>query len=170
MIYFKDLTSLDEEGKYNFIVWKKDELLADLIMSKPIEFSVIDLELWINNNSLDKNQFFKCVCRKSDSKVIGLARLMFIDRDSKVAEIGLYIGNVEDRNNKIGSEIIHLLTEFANRELQLNKIYAKINETNTGSIKLFLRLGFILEGILKKHYYSSIRKDFVDVFIYSKFM
>lgn len=170
MIYFKSLTSLSVDQKIKFIQWKKDEKLSELIMSEARKMTIEDIDSWILKNTNDRNQFFKCVCRSSDDEIIGLARLMYIDYDSKNAEVGLYIGNENDRNKNLGYEIISKLIDTARTDFKLNKIIAKINELNHASIKLFLKHDFIKEGNLKKHFYSSVNDNYFDVFIYSKFL
>jgi ribosomal-protein-alanine N-acetyltransferase len=105
----------------------------------------------------------------SDNKLIGLARLMFIDQVSRIAEVGLYIGDKEDRKGMYGSAILNQLIEVAERKYHLNKVFAKIHNNNIGSMKLFENAGFVLEGNLREHYYSNVTNEFVSVAVVSKF-
>jgi ribosomal-protein-alanine N-acetyltransferase len=169
MIFFQDLNNISQQDKQKFIQWKADIELCDLIMSKPMNLSLEKLEEWIKNNSNDSNQYFKSVYRVSDNKLIGLARLMFIDQVSRIAEVGLYIGDKEDRKGMYGSAILNQLIEVAERKYHLNKVFAKIHNNNIGSMKLFENAGFVLEGNLREHYYSNVTNEFVSVAVVSKF-
>lgn len=170
MIFFKDLNKINQQDKQKFIEWKGNIELCDLIMSTPVNLSMVQLDYWIKNNSNDTNQYFKAVHRVSDNKLIGLARLMFVDKVSRIAEVGLYIGDIEDRNGKYGTEILNKLIEVAKGQYLLNKVFAKIHNRNIGSIKLFERAGFVVEGNLRDHYFSNIENEFFSVFILSKFL
>lgn len=170
MIFFKDLRELNEDDKQKFIKWKCDEELCDLIMSVPIHLNFDQLESWIHINSSDTNQYFKCVHRDSDNKLIGLARLMFIDRVSQIAEVGLYIGDLEDRKGQYGSFILNRLIEAAHTKYNLNKVFAKIHDKNIGSKRLFEKAGFIVEGCLREHYFSINKNEFISVLILSKYL
>jgi RimJ/RimL family protein N-acetyltransferase len=170
MIFFQDLNKISQHDKQKFIEWKADAELCDLIMSTPVNLSSEQLEYWIENNFNDPNQYFKSVHRVSDNKLIGLARLMFIDQISRIAEVGLYIGDIEDRKGKYGTAILNQLIEVAEKKYLLNKIFAKIQNHNFGSIKLFKKAGFIEEGLLRDHYFSKISNEFIDVLILSKFI
>jgi ribosomal-protein-alanine N-acetyltransferase len=170
MIFFQDLYSLEQFEKQKFIDWKGDIDLCDLIMSSPVNLNLEQLDNWIEKNSTDNHQYFKCVYRKSDNKLIGLARLMFIDLDSRIAEIGLYIGDIEDRKGKYGTEILNNLVKVAISEFNLNKVFAKIQNDNIGSLRLFENAGFIVEGCLREHYFSLNKNQFITVVVLSKFL
>ena len=139
-------------------------------MSNPVNLNLEQLENWIEKNTRDVNQYFKSVHRLEDNKLIGLARLMYIDFDSRIAEIGLYVGDLEDRNGGYGVEILNHLVNIASNHYKLNKEFARIHEKNTGSIKLFEKDGFIVEGCLRDHYCSSLNSGYLNVLLFSKFL
>lgn len=170
MIFFQDLNNISQQDKQKFIQWKGDIEICDLIISTPVNLSLKQLEHWIKNNSNDSNQYFKSVYRVYDNKLIGLARLMFIDQVSQIAEVGLYIGDKEDRKGKYGSAILNQLIEAAEKKYHLNKVFAKIHNDNFGSMKLFEKAGFVQEGRLRDHYFSNNSIKFIDVLILSKFI
>jgi RimJ/RimL family protein N-acetyltransferase len=170
MIKFKDLSKLNCFEKQRLIDWKSDSELSDKIMSIPVTLSLNELELWIQNNEKDQNQFCKSVHLIFDDHLIGLARLMFIDTEAKIAEVGLYIGDVKNRKGNYGTEILNSLITIAREIYDLNKLYARININNIGSIKLFEKFDFIIEGNLREHYFSKINDEYVTVLIMSKFI
>jgi len=49
----------------------------------------------------------------------------------------------------------------------MNKISVEVVEFNKGVLKLYKKIGFIEEGILKKHYY--IESKYYDIYLLSKF-
>ena len=74
--------------------WKLGLLPFKKIDEKKEKINLKEAEKWIDINSSDKNQVLRGIFLIKENKkiLIGLARLMFIDYKSKVAELGIYIG------------------------------------------------------------------------------
>lgn len=148
--------------------WKSDIKLSDLIVSEPVNLSSEEAKKWVVKNSKDSNQVFMGI--HYDKRLIGIARLMFIDNSAKTAEIGLYIGTKVSRGKGVGKSVISNLIEIADSELNLNKLYAKVRKSNKASLELFIKMGFVREGLLKYHYKSRLTGDFDDIVHLAKYL
>jgi RimJ/RimL family protein N-acetyltransferase len=153
--------------------WKANRKLASEIMSVPREYDRNETESWISKNSNDPNQkLFGIYYTNNNAKnaeLIGIYRLMFIDFESRVAEIGLYIGEASFQSKGLGKQVMNLGLKYAFQKLKLNKLYARIRSDNEKSIKTFKKFGFELEGVLQQHYFDHQTKKFDDIHLVSLF-
>jgi RimJ/RimL family protein N-acetyltransferase len=156
--------------------WKDDITLAtDIMAYKNKSLTLKDAEEWIIRNTSDKNQrlfgiyYFPENSQSNNSILIGVFRLMFIDFQARVAEVGLFIGDRSYLGKGNGSKVLAVGISIAFEKLGLRKLFARIRSGNFKSRKLFEKKGFINEGNLKKHFYNSLSNEFEDVLIFSFF-
>jgi len=81
------------------------------------------------------------------------------------AMLGYWIGE-PFRNNGFATEAVSRITRYAFEELKLVRIYAKLFETNTGSIKVLEKTGFELEGVFRQAVFKEGR--FMNQLQYAK--
>lgn len=104
------------------------------------------------NDKSNRNIYFGLE-ELSTKKYIGVFQLTNIDYISRNGVLGFIIGDMENQGKGYGYQANSLLINFAFHQLNLKKIISYIVEDNIPSIKLFNKLGFKQEGILKKHFY-----------------
>lgn len=94
------------------------------------------------------------ICTKDDKRagIISLTRKG--DRADKMAEIGLWI-HPDHHGNGYGTEASKLLTEYGFKQLNYHKIYARAFENNKPSQKVWEKLSFTTEGVLRDHVYTQ---------------
>lgn len=161
------LKNLDDSFIPFLINWKKDEELAYLIMAKTSENSETDIRNWIDKNQSDPNQRIWGIYSNDLNKPIGIGRLMFIDWESGVTELGVYIGENDAKGKGYGKQSVRLLLENAFIRLKLRKVFLKVLSTNIEAINLYKKLNFKVEGILKNHY--LVKKNLHDIIYMSIF-
>ncbi|TXT58574.1 MAG: Spermidine N(1)-acetyltransferase [Promethearchaeota archaeon] len=93
------------------------------------------------------------VWHKKDEKIIGMGGLNLINFVIRKANLWMEIGEFQYWSKGLASEAVELLLEYGFNELNLHKIYAGIFEPNIPSWKCAERVGFKLEGKLKKSVY-----------------
>lgn len=94
---------------------------------------------------------FFAICDKNNGKHIGNIKLDFHDKKANVSELGLLIGNKDYWGKGIGSEACRLMMRYGFETMNLRKIYLAVYESNPYAKKLYEKLGFQLEGTLRKH-------------------
>lgn len=82
------------------------------------------------------------VVLKDEDRLIGNASIMDIQHLHQRAEIGLFIGEANDRGKGYGQEIIKLLLDYGFRYLNLNNIMLKVFSGNKTAINTYLKCGF----------------------------
>ena len=80
-----------------------------------------------------------------------------------LTEIGYWI-HPDEWGNGYATDAVRCLCEYAFNELRLNKVYAKVFQTNNASCRVLEKVGFEREGTLRNEAY--VAGEFVDVFRY----
>jgi len=99
--------------------------------------------------------------------LIGLVNLDGLDFTNSHAEIGIALTKTSCRGQGLAAEALNLMIQYAFAELGLHRIWARIIEGNTASVRLFRKLGFQPEGRLRQHVLRQ--GQFRDMMIYGLF-
>ena len=86
---------------------------------------------------------------------VGNVKLGPIDWNHRFADTGILIGDEKQHGRGIGTESMILLRDYAFEVLALRKLIASAYEDNIGSMRLFERAGFEVEGVRKSQYLSE---------------
>jgi RimJ/RimL family protein N-acetyltransferase len=102
---------------------------------------------------------------ESTGEFLGMAALVHVDQQGRQAEAG-YIVSPEARGRGIAVRALNLLTEWALRELALERVELRITADNSASVRVAERCGFVREGLLRSvHFKQGLR---ADVAVYSR--
>jgi RimJ/RimL family protein N-acetyltransferase len=82
---------------------------------------------------------------KEDERLIGMARIEWIEWSHGAGGLKLAIGNANDRRQGYGSEIMRLMLRFAFEELNLYRLSAEVGEDNLAGMALLKKFGFVEE-------------------------
>ena len=91
------------------------------------------------------NSFHFMVRSKEDERLIGLARIEWIEWSHGAGGLKLAIGDVKDRRQGYASEVMQLLLRFAFDELNLYRLSAVVGEDNLAGLALLKKFGFVEE-------------------------
>lgn len=89
---------------------------------------------------------------KFSNALIGVVGLTYVDWVRRKAEASIYLAK-EYGGYGAGTLALKLLCEYGFNTVNLNRIYAEIYLYNEGSIRLFEKVGFKLEGELRESNY-----------------
>lgn len=96
-------------------------------------------------------------------RLVGTCQLHAIHPVHRSAELQIRIGDAEYRGRGYGTEAVSLLLRFAFHDLNLNRVYLHVFETNKVAIGLYEKLGFTREGVLRQA--AHIDGTYVDVVV-----
>ena len=113
--------------------------LPDYMM--PVSFK--DLENYFEQNAFSRNNVLLAVIERETLEFIGTVRLAHINWISRVAVIGIMLGDDEKRGLGYASEMTKLIVDYAFNTLNLHKLTASAHNANLPSLKCFQRLGYI---------------------------
>jgi RimJ/RimL family protein N-acetyltransferase len=79
-------------------------------------------------------------------RLIGNCSFMNINWTIRSAEVGIFIGEKSCWNKGYGAEVMSLLLKFGFNNLNLNRIYLRVDDANKGGIRAYEKAGFVHEG------------------------
>ena len=136
------LDALTEEDKHQILAWRNSIELKRLTGWSPfIPLCKDDISI---ANSSTMIQF--AIRAAASQEMIGYICLSNIDWSNANADLGIFIGDIENRGRHYGSTAIICLLEYAFRELNLHRVQADVVEYNTQAIDVYRDLGFKHEG------------------------
>ncbi len=84
-----------------------------------------------------------------DDCLVGTCQLHSISQIHRSAELQIRIGRKDARGRGIGKEACSLLLYYAFQDLNLNRVFLHVFETNEPAIRLYISSGFTKEGTLR---------------------
>lgn len=166
LVYLRPVDQKDLERTFH---WRNDPEMVKLVKGYRFPVSKTNEEQWLNkvmNDRGNESIYYAIDCLENNEH-IGLINLHLIDWISRVANLGIIIGDTIDHKKGYGEEACRLLIEDAFDNFNLNKISLEVADYNIKAISLYKKLNFKIEGTLKEHYF--IDKKLHDVFIMSLF-
>ncbi len=100
---------------------------------------------------------------EADEKLIGTAGIHRINWASRNGYFGIAIFDKNYWNMGIGTEATSLILKYAFEYLNLHKILLEVYEYNKRAIRVYEKLGFKKEGVLRKNHY--LKGKYYDVIV-----
>ncbi len=105
-----------------------------------------------------KTSFQFLIVHKKDNQEIGIVKIQSIDAHKK-GDIVYFIGDENYLGRGLGTQAIKLALKIAFQKLDLRKIHGPCFKSNRASISAALKAGYVIEGILKSHYFLNGVED-----------
>lgn len=137
------------------------EVEAQLFSQRP---PTIDEHLrWLADVDVrgDRHEFM--IVERTSGRSVGTIGLSRIEPLHRRAEYGVLIGEPGARGKGLASEASRLLLDYAFQALGLARVYLHVFADNEAAIRLYERVGFVQEGLLRRHVYKQGR--FRDVIV-----
>ena len=155
-IYLRPL--LPEDASQQYVDWINDKEINRYLETRHSEQTVESCIEFIDLMNKDKNSYLFGVFLKENSAHIGNCKLGFINPHHLSGQLSLFIGERGYWGQGYAKEIIHALTKFGFRTLNLERIEAGCYEDNIGSLRAFIRCGYTVEGFFRKNVISDGRR------------
>ncbi|XP_050665895.1 alpha/beta-tubulin-N-acetyltransferase 9 isoform X2 [Leptidea sinapis] len=129
--------------------WMKSKELQNLTASEPLSLSE-EYEMqksWKEDDDkctfiiLDKDKYLKC--NDEVDSMIGDTNIFITDKALAQGEIEIMIAEESARGKKYGWEAVTTMLWFGAKYIKLKRYEAKISMSNTVSIRMFTKLGFV---------------------------
>jgi RimJ/RimL family protein N-acetyltransferase len=161
MKYFKKLVGkrvylspMNVQDAETYVKWLNDFTITDGIGSSCVITSLESEKAWLIHNS---NQYQFAIVSLEDDKLIGNCGILGIEQLRQCAEVGLFIGDEENRNKGYGEEALNLLLDYGFDYLNLNNIMLKVFSFNERAIRCYKKVGFQEIGRRRQSYYLKGR-------------
>jgi len=96
---------------------------------------------------------------------VGNCGLVKVDWGNRSAEVGIHIGEKKYWNQGFGTRAMRLMCQHVFDDLNLNRLWLQVFETNQRAVRAYEKAGFVNEGRLRQAQYLQGR--YVDVLIMS---
>lgn len=161
----------DELHSDNYLRWMNDLEVTKTLGRFDYLMPVDRIKLVDYYNGIDKaNTIFLAIylkgngfsdqTKKTDMKFIGTLKIYDIDLLAKRASIGITIGDKLEWGKGYAGKAIHIVSRYIFEVLGFRKITAGYIASNIGMERAFLKNGFEIEAIFKRHLYYE--GQFVD--------
>ncbi len=159
MKYFKKiegeqvyLSPMNMDDILTNVKWMNDFNITDKIASSTKQITIETETNWLDK-TLKSGDYEFAIIRKSDDKLIGNCGFSDIKWIHQSAEVGIFIGEIENRSKGYGSEALKLLISYGFNYLNFNNIMLKVFSFNDHAINVYKKVGFNEFGRRKKSYY-----------------
>ena len=151
------LSPMQPEDAETYVKWLSDPRVTDGLGNTCRVLSVDAEKEWIKANA-STPQF--AIIRKEDDCLMGNCGLHQIDSLRQCAEVGLFIGEEENRGKGYGVDVLTLLLAHAFDTLNLNNVMLRVFAFNDRAIRCYEKVGFREMGRRRQSYY--VRGQFHD--------
>jgi diamine N-acetyltransferase len=144
------LRAAEREDIPHFVAWFNDDRTTRTLgvrapMSIPME------EAWFERMVADqgKTAYMFTVCLIADDRPIGSVSLFDLDLVNGSAGLGIMIGQPADRGRGHGTDTLEAIVAFGFASLRLERIWLDVFDFNAGARRVYERVGFQHEGVLR---------------------
>ena len=164
------LRSAERTDIPQFLQWINDpEVVENLEVYAPM--GIVEEESWFDAmkaRPIDEHTLVIEVHPEGyDNKwvVIGNTSFFPINQKARSVEIGIMIGEKDCWNKGYGTETMRVMCRYGFEELNLNRIWLRVYDTNPRARKAYEKAGFVYEGTLRQAEYKHGR--YIDVHLMS---
>ena len=158
------LRAIERDDLPRYVAWLNNpEVTRHLTLYLPLNAD--DEADWYEAQRKDDTVQNFAIVVNEDNVHIGSVGLMNISHKEQNAELGIVIGDKTQWGQGYGREAINLLLNFAFAEMNLHRVYLRVNVSNTPAIRCYQNCNFVEEGRLRETVYH--RGHFEDQLIMS---
>ncbi|MDP2964757.1 MAG: GNAT family protein [Pelolinea sp.] len=161
------LRAIEKDDLPRFVAWLNDpEVRRNLLLYQPL--SMGQEEQWyadILKENVDEQPLCVDVEVGENWEPAGNISLIELNQHDRSAEIGIFIGRKDFWNKGYGCEAMRLMIGHGFNDLNLNRIFLRVYETNPNGVRCYEKAGFKHEGRLREAHYHEGR--YIDMLMMS---
>lgn len=148
------LSPMSIEDAEKYVEWFCDFKMTDGIKKSAGIMTVEAEREWIEK-SLKNNAITFSIVSLENDEIIGNCGLMNINQKDRCGEVGIFIGNEENRSKGYGAEVLRLLLDFGFNYQNLNNIMLGVMSFNERAIACYKKVGFKEYGRRRESYFLN---------------
>lgn len=168
-----DESHLNDE---RYLAWLRDYDVIKTInrldyVRKPVSFE--EVKRYYESVLNSKADIFWALYYKEEDAFIGTVKISKINEDTKSADVGILIGDKSKWNKGVATDAVRTACKYLFDALKMRRLTGGTTAVNTGMVKVFEKLGFKQEGVLRKQdrfedgycdhiYFGCFRDEFKD--------
>jgi RimJ/RimL family protein N-acetyltransferase len=145
------LTPVDHDKDPEIVAgWTHNTEYMRMVSLEPVRpLTAAQIRKQFEQNDKDMNEgkrlFHYAIRTREDDRLIGEARIEWIEWSNGTASIKIGLPDSDDRRRGCGSDVLQMLLRFAFRELNLHHLEVMLPEYNVPALRFFEKHGFIIE-------------------------
>ena len=161
------LRAIEEEDLPRFVAWLNDPEVYQHL-EKTIPLSTAHEALWYQDllkKPMEEHPLVIEIDTPDGWFPVGDVSFININWRDRSAEIGIFIGEKKFWNQKYGQKAMRTMLRHGFFNLNLNRIYLRVYETNPRAIRAYEQTGFVHEGRLRQAKFQNGK--YIDVLLMS---
>ncbi len=134
----------------------------NMFLHYDVPICVEKTEKWFDSHLGEDTRYDAVI--EADGVPVGTIGLLSIDRKNSKAEYYIAMGETSYKGKGVAKEASRLILQYGLEVLGLNRIYLFTEVENVSAQKLFERVGFVREGLIRQDIVSNGK--FVDRIVY----
>ena len=161
------LRKANSSDKDQMFILKNNAKVASLLGGFNTFYSIEDISKWIDyhNSKLDEVLFL--IEDIENQHIVGHVGLYNIDYRIRKCEYAIMIADEKYQGRGVGQLCTEAMISFARDQLNVQKITLSLLSTNKTALSLYIKNGFVQEGLLKREQYKDGK--YQDVILMAKF-
>jgi RimJ/RimL family protein N-acetyltransferase len=149
------LRPLAESDVDDIMTWvNRPEIVGNLAAFSGAPLTREDELAWIRRTIASADRVWSAIATE-DGRYLGQVGIHQIHSRSKVGRLGAVIASKSEMGKGYGSAAIRAVMDRGFGELGLHKLWLMVFRTNERGQRLYKRLGFVEEGILREEYFHE---------------
>lgn len=163
---FVYLTSITYNDTDDIVRWRNKDSVRRFFIYRE-EFTAESHKRWLEDTVMTGKAIQFIIREKKTNLKIGSVYLKDIDKKNRKCEFGIFIGEEEKTGIGYGREAALLATNYAFKQLGINKVYLRVLSENLRAYKSYLSSGFKKEGVFEQDVW--IEGKAYDIIFMAKF-
>ena len=145
----------------SYVGWMNDPEVYKYMDSRG-NYTLDKLEAYLASVE-DSDMLFWAIIIKDSGKHIGNIKIDPVNTVHNFAEYGIMMGDRSEWGKGYAFEASQLVLDYCFKSLKIRKINLGVVDENVNGVRLYKKLGFVVEGVFRKHlvydsnYYDSIK-------------
>lgn len=149
------LRALELDDYKTTIQWRKDAEIENMV-GRPIRYISSEREKqWIHDCIFDESRMVLGICLKENDKLIGNVNIQDFDNNSRSCHIPILIGDKSEWGKGYATEARMMALNIAFNERNIQRVWAKVLDTNLPSLKMHEKCGYKQEGVMRRALYKN---------------
>lgn len=129
--------------------YRNDPEVTELLGGFSSGYSIADLTEWVEYHRKKPNEIVWVIADRANDLCLGHVGLYNIDNRIRKAEFAIMIGDKASWGRGLGTVTSKQVIDYGFEQLNLHRIELEVLSSNTRAVKLYQKLGFSHEGILR---------------------
>lgn len=154
----------------NYLSWLNDTDVNMYLESGFYQHNMQGLVDFVNGYQSNNKAVFLVIRLKENDKHIGNIKIDKINYIHRNCEYGIMMGDKTEWGKGYAKEASIAIINYAFEELGLNKVNLGVIDSNDVAVKLYEKIGFVVEGVLKQNFYertSSTLKNEIRMAVFN---